>query len=105
MKSTSEIASLLKAPTAKEKLINEQFRTKGGVDVKRMCPFATRTVCKHMNHGGRCDLVHFKRYVQSHTNEALGDCKLLNLCPNMETCNLVHYIPDDVVSSLRERRE
>ena len=98
MKNTNEIASLLQAPTAKEKIINEQFKTKGGVDSKKMCPYATKELCKCMNNNtNSCDLVHFKRYVQSHTEESLGDCKLLNLCPNMEACKSVHYIPDDTV--------
>ena len=98
MKSTNEITSLLQAPTAKERIINEQFRTKGGVDSKKMCPYATKTVCKQMNYASSsCDLVHFKRFVQSHTDEGLGDCQLLNICPNMESCKKVHYVPDDTV--------
>ena len=96
MKSTNEITTLLQAPTAKEKIINEQFKTKGGIDTKKICPYATKALCKEMNDGSKeCELIHFKKYVQSHTDESLGDCSLLNICTNMETCNKIHYIPDD----------
>lgn len=95
MKSTNEITSLLQAPTAKEKIINSQFKTKGGIDTKRICPYGTRLLCKEMNYGIKaCDLIHFKKFIQPHTDEALGDCPLLAMCPDMDTCTRVHYVPD-----------
>jgi hypothetical protein len=95
LKSSNEITSLIQAPTAKERIINSQFKTKGGVDTKRICTYGTRLLCKEMNYGTKaCDLIHFKRFIQSHTDEALGDCPMLAMCPDMDTCAYVHYIPD-----------
>ena len=95
MKSNNEIATLLQAPTAKEMIINSQFKTKGGIDTKRICPYATRKMCKAMNYGSKsCELIHFKKFVQNHTNESLGDCPMLIMCPDMDTCSKIHYLPD-----------
>jgi len=100
LKSSNEITSLIQAPTAKEKIINSQFKTMGGIDTKRICSYGTRLLCKEINYGVKaCDLIHFKRFVQSHTNEGLGDCPMLAMCPDMDTCAHVHYIPDSSNSS------
>ena len=98
MESTSEITSLLQAPTAKEKIKNEQFKTKGLTHSKGICPYSTQLFCMKMNYSTKaCDMVHFKQYVQDHTDMTLGNCKLLSLCASMDTCKYVHYIPDDTV--------
>lgn len=101
MQSTNEITTLLQAPTAKEKIINEQFKTKGGIDAKKICPYATKTLCREMNYAGKeCELIHFRKFIQPHTDESMGDCELLNTCPNMESCNKIHYIPDDGLTGM-----
>lgn len=53
------------------------------------------------NHGNknhtatdRCNKLHFKKIIQSHTDETLGDCSFLNTCFHMDTCKYVHYEVD-----------
>lgn len=41
-----------------------------------------------------CDKLHFKKIIQSHTDESLGDCSFLNTCFHMDTCKYVHYEVD-----------
>eukprot|EP00826_Nyctotherus_ovalis_P002105 TRINITY_DN10397_c0_g2_i19.p2 TRINITY_DN10397_c0_g2~~TRINITY_DN10397_c0_g2_i19.p2 ORF type:complete len:254 (-),score=82.41 TRINITY_DN10397_c0_g2_i19:729-1490(-) len=95
IRTSNEITALIQAPTAKEKIINSQFKTRGGIDTKRICPYAMRNLCKEMNYGAKtCELVHFRRFVQSHTDEALGDCPMLAMCTDMDRCARVHYVPE-----------
>lgn len=42
----------------------------------------------------KCNKLHFKKIIQSHTDEALGDCSFLNTCFHMDTCKYVHYEVD-----------
>lgn len=42
----------------------------------------------------RCNKLHFKKIIQSHTDETLGDCSFLNTCFHMDTCKYVHYEVD-----------
>ena len=44
--------------------------------------------------------IHYKPFLQPHTETVLGDCPQLNLCPSMETCKYVHYIQEDPVLPL-----
>lgn len=46
------------------------------------------------NVNNRCNKLHFKKIIQSHTDEALGDCSFLNTCFHMDTCKYVHYEVD-----------
>ncbi|XP_050326653.1 N6-adenosine-methyltransferase MT-A70-like protein [Bactrocera neohumeralis] len=41
-----------------------------------------------------CTKLHFKKIIQSHTDESLGDCSFLNTCFHMATCKYVHYEVD-----------
>lgn len=34
----------------------------------------------------KCKKLHFKKIIQSHTDESLGDCSFLNTCFHMDTC-------------------
>lgn len=34
----------------------------------------------------KCTKLHFKKIIQSHTDESLGDCSFLNTCFHMATC-------------------
>lgn len=42
----------------------------------------------------KCNKLHFKKIIQAHTDEALGDCSFLNTCFHMDTCKYVHYEVD-----------
>lgn len=33
----------------------------------------------------------FRRIINKHTDESLGDCSFLNTCFHMDTCKYVHY--------------
>ena len=37
----------------------------------------------------KCPKLHFKKIIQSHTDETLGDCSFLNTCFHMITCKYV----------------
>ena len=42
-----------------------------------------------------CKKLHFKKIIQSHTDESLGDCSFLNTCFHMDSCKYVHYEVDN----------
>ena len=48
----------------------------------------------NMPHTNTCTKLHFKKIIQSHTDESLGDCSFLNTCFHMATCKYVHYEVD-----------
>lgn len=45
----------------------------------------------------KCSKLHFKKIIQTHTDESLGDCSFLNTCFHMDTCKYVHYEVDALV--------
>lgn len=47
------------------------------------CPHGTRSDCME---GHVCKKLHFKKIIQMHTDEALGDCSFLNTCFHLDTC-------------------
>lgn len=47
----------------------------------------------------KCNKLHFKKIIQGHTDESLGDCSFLNTCFHMDTCKYVHYEVDSKTSS------
>lgn len=49
--------------------------------------------------GIRCNKLHFKKIIQPHTDETLGDCSFLNTCFHMDTCKYVHYEVDSLASN------
>ena len=38
-----------------------------------------------------CKKLHFRKLIEKHTDESLGDCSFLNTCFHMDTCKYVHY--------------
>lgn len=66
------------------------------------CPHGTRIDCAklngHLKHL-KCKKLHFKKIIQGHTDESLGDCSFLNTCFHMDTCKYVHYEVDDPEST------
>lgn len=104
-----EIMDLLSKPTAKEKSLADKFKSQGGAQVMEFCPHGTRSEClrafntnKQTPEEGKenegtysCKKLHFKKIIQSHTDETLGDCSFLNTCFHMDTCKYVHYEVDN----------
>lgn len=45
----------------------------------------------------KCNKLHFKKIIQQHTDESLGDCSFLNTCFHMLSCKYVHYEVDTSV--------
>ncbi|XP_049879979.1 N6-adenosine-methyltransferase subunit METTL3 isoform X2 [Pectinophora gossypiella] len=90
-----EIMDLLSKPTAKEKSLADKFKSQGGAQVMEFCPHGTRAECgRAAAAGAACRKLHFKKIIQAHTDEALGDCSFLNTCFHMDTCKYVHYQVD-----------
>eukprot|EP00794_Sanderia_malayensis_P018608 gene18608-20484_t len=90
-----EIIELLNEPTAKEISLMEKFKSQGGKSVKEFCPYGTRDECRRNNTDKeKCTKLHFKKIIQKHTDETLGDCSFLNTCFHMDTCKYVHYEVD-----------
>ncbi|KAK6642834.1 hypothetical protein RUM43_004336 [Polyplax serrata] len=89
-----EIMDLLSKPTAKERSLAERFRSQGGAQVMEFCPHGTKLECQKSSKD-LCKKLHFKKIIQSHTDEALGDCSFLNTCFHMDTCKYVHYEVDN----------
>lgn len=89
-----EILELLSRPTAKEKSLAERFRSQGGAQVMEFCPHGTKAECQRTAGTTPCKKLHFKKIIQKHTDEALGDCSFLNTCFHMDTCKYVHYEVD-----------
>ncbi|XP_072013458.1 N(6)-adenosine-methyltransferase catalytic subunit METTL3-like isoform X2 [Amphiura filiformis] len=85
-----EIFELLSMPTAKEQSLAEKFKSEGGT-VQEFCPHGTRDECAKITGIDNCDKLHFRRIINKHTDESLGDCSFLNTCFHMDTCKYVHY--------------
>ncbi|XP_046386231.1 N6-adenosine-methyltransferase catalytic subunit [Ischnura elegans] len=90
-----EILDLLSKPTAKERSLAERFRSQGGAQVMEFCPHGTKGECAKVSSGSEpCKKLHFKKIIQKHTDESLGDCSFLNTCFHMDSCKYVHYEVD-----------
>ena len=90
-----EIQELLNAKSFKEQLMLEKFQSVGGSQLREFCPHKTREDCRRSSGSGRaCPRLHFRKIIQSHTDEGLGDCSFLNTCFHLETCKFVHYTID-----------
>ncbi|KAL1488038.1 hypothetical protein ABEB36_015411 [Hypothenemus hampei] len=90
-----EILDLLSKPTAKERSLAERFRSQGGKQLMEFCPHGTKNDCEK-NGIADCKKLHFKKIIQKHTDESLGDCSFLNTCFHMDTCKYVHYEVDRI---------
>ncbi|RMX43063.1 hypothetical protein pdam_00015271 [Pocillopora damicornis] len=90
-----EILDLLNVPSHKEQSTVEKFKSQGGAFVHEFCDHGTREDCRKNNPRGQpCRKVHFRKIIQKHTDESLGDCSFLNTCFHMDTCKYVHYKVD-----------
>ncbi|XP_059616064.1 N6-adenosine-methyltransferase MT-A70-like protein [Phlebotomus argentipes] len=97
-----EILELLSKPTAKERSLAEKFKSHGGAQVMEFCPHGTRSECERAHTAeeadspAECNKLHFKKIIQAHTDESLGDCSFLNTCFHMDSCKYVHYEVDSM---------
>lgn len=58
-----------------------------GAKVQEFCPHGTKEECERATKGGlQCGRLHFRKIIQKHTDESLGDCSFLNTCFHMDTC-------------------
>lgn len=91
-----EILDLLSKPTAKERCLVERFRSANGGQVQEFCVHGTKEDCKKAASivDDACKRLHFRKIIQKHTDEALGDCSFLNTCFHMDSCKYVHYEVD-----------
>ncbi|XP_064359444.1 N6-adenosine-methyltransferase catalytic subunit [Dromaius novaehollandiae] len=91
-KVSQEILELLNTTTAKEQSIVEKFRSRGRAQVQEFCDYGTKEECMKATDAERpCRKLHFRRIINKHTDESLGDCSFLNTCFHMDTCKYVHY--------------
>ncbi|GBP44075.1 Probable N6-adenosine-methyltransferase MT-A70-like protein [Eumeta japonica] len=108
-----EIMDLLSKPTAKERSLADKFKSQGGAQVMEFCPHGTRGECVRAFNAQKqasseelgkentddqnysCKKLHFRKIIQSHTDESLGDCSFLNTCFHMDSCKYVHYEVDN----------
>lgn len=91
-KVSREILELLNASTAKEQSIVEKFRSRGRAQVQEFCDHGTKEECVRSGDMPQpCTKLHFRRIINKHTDESLGDCSFLNTCFHMDTCKYVHY--------------
>lgn len=100
-----EILQLLSKPTAKERSLIERFRSADGGQVQEFCLHGTKEECVKMSSSTEkkpCEKLHFKKIIQKHTEESLGDCSFLNTCFHMESCKYVHYQVD--FSTIKPKR-
>ncbi|XP_045588812.1 N6-adenosine-methyltransferase subunit METTL3 [Procambarus clarkii] len=102
-----EIMELLSKPTAKEQSIAQRFRSQGGAKVQEFCPHGTKEECERAakKSGHQCGRLHFRKIIQKHTDESLGDCSFLNTCFHMDTCRYVHYEVDYAGVSGQEQQD
>uniref|UniRef100_A0A8C9SKV3 mRNA m(6)A methyltransferase n=1 Tax=Scleropages formosus TaxID=113540 RepID=A0A8C9SKV3_SCLFO len=91
-KVSREILELLNMSSAKEQSIVEKFRSRGRAQVQEFCDHGTKEECVRSGDTPQpCTKLHFRRIINKHTDESLGDCSFLNTCFHMDTCKYVHY--------------
>ncbi len=94
-KVSNEILELLNAKTVREQQMVEKFQSIGGSQLREFCVNKTKEDCRRSRESrNACPKLHFRRIIQNHTDESLGDCSFLNTCFHMETCKFVHYAID-----------
>ncbi|KAL5111187.1 N6-adenosine-methyltransferase catalytic subunit [Taenia crassiceps] len=98
-----EIHALLSTPSVM--ILNKKFRSRGGSQVQLFCIHGTRVECQQAIGNKRCTKLHFKKIIQAHTDESLGDCSFLNTCFHVDTCKYVHYEIDPADLTTAEARE
>ncbi|XP_064473303.1 N6-adenosine-methyltransferase subunit METTL3-like isoform X2 [Ornithodoros turicata] len=89
------LQSLLNKFSAQELIGLRPWTTPEGtpcLQVQEFCAHGTRDECRRASSGDMaCTRLHFRKILQKHTDESLGDCSFLNTCFHMDTCKYVHY--------------
>ncbi|KAI0637872.1 MT-A70-domain-containing protein [Trametes polyzona] len=90
-KTMKEVYTLMQQPTAKGRLLAEQFRSLIG-SFEPICPHITKEDCAKARRESLpdsspsksmpsiCDRVHFRPLIRAHTDVTLGHCSYLNTC-------------------------
>ena len=88
----TEIYELLNTKSFMEQMQLEKFQSAGGSQLQEFCSHKTRDSCRRARGTYRaCGKLHFRKIIQQHTDENLGDCSFLNTCFHTDTCKFVHY--------------
>ena len=88
----TEIYELLNTKSVMEQRQLEKFQSAGGSQLQEFCSHKTRDSCRRARGTHRaCGKLHFRKIIQQHTDENLGDCSFLNTCFHTDTCKFVHY--------------
>ena len=88
----TEIHELLNTKSVLEQRQLEKFQSSGGSQLQEFCSHKTRDSCRRARGTYRaCGKLHFRKIIQQHTDESLGDCSFLNTCFHTDTCKFVHY--------------
>ncbi|KAI0721817.1 MT-A70-domain-containing protein [Cerioporus squamosus] len=90
-KTMKEVYALMQLPSAKGRLLAEQFRSITG-SFEPICPHITKDECAKARRESQspmspskgvaaiCDRIHFRPLLRPHTDPALGHCSYLNTC-------------------------
>lgn len=118
--------SILFGPSAKKRLLNESEINNDYLELnenentctmlnrkyksnalKSFCAYGNRDECKKRKKrpNEKCELIHFKPVIKSHTDITLGDCSYLDTCRHMDICKFVHYELEDADNSNTNRKE
>lgn len=94
-KITQEIMDLLNKKSAKELSLAEKFKSDGS-QMQEFCPRGTKENCRNFakscgDKKSSCKKLHFRKIIQKHTDESMGDCSFLNTCFHMNSCKYIHY--------------
>ena len=56
--------------------------------MQEFCPHGTKEECEKQqnNKTHKCGKLHFRKIIQKHTDESLGDYSFLNTCFHMDSC-------------------
>ncbi|XP_031561596.1 N6-adenosine-methyltransferase subunit METTL3-like [Actinia tenebrosa] len=101
----TDILDLLNVPSHQQQSTLEKFKSQGGAFVHEFCESGTRADCQKNKPGQICKKVHFRKILQKHTDESLGDCSFLNTCFHMDTCKYVHYEVDYNDMEMKKKEE
>ena len=77
--------------------IVKQFKLKDYKNTE-FCKLGSRAECnaKRKERGlGPCQDVHFRKIINTHTDQSLGNCSYLDTCRHMDYCKFIHYVIEE----------
>lgn len=94
---TNLMRTAIKETTNPSEII-EVFKQKNYYN-KEFCKNGSKELCmQRKREKGQplsCPDVHFKKIINPHTDDSLGNCSYLDTCRHMEYCKYIHYKIDD----------